>query len=485
MPNPANLNVFTCDAGTFSISDAINGQSALIMYDSLKQAALLPELRQRRSGDGAMVIMPYDEKTPEALFSQLQACFGTETRSVKAREFYWAEYDAYDTLSFVVGKSSNSVPAAGSPVTVSIDALSKSQNGNYIKPLPTYYAWIKENNRQLVIISAVGGTSTVTLQPVNGETLDLTQYSRYTIIIDPLRKYTLGDAANIATEGMVLNPPTMYKSFVQTHEKGININQDEINGYVYDRTFKIIKGVDTAHNAVEYFYIPEVNRTLDAYISDNRNLDTLFGKRDYGNSKGFDGLIPNAEKFGMWNVGYDIFTNISLKQILFGMIKTLRRINGCTNYMLAHDFMFGMDWSDSIAGLITAAKQSYQYELFGAGGTGLRDFSYYEFGVFEAFGYKFTPYMLDMFDSRRYASMLEYFALMMPLTKFRDQDGNAVPFLTYVNLEGAEPATSRNIWSYDFRQQGGRTVNCYCNTTWGIEIHRPTALGIIKKLSTN
>lgn len=485
MPNPANLNVFSCDAGTFSISDAINGQSGLIMYDALKQAALLPDLRQRRSGDGAMVIMPYDEKTPEALFSQIQACFGAENRTVKAREFYWAEYDAYDTLTFVVGKSAVAIPAAGAPVTVSIDALSKSQNGNYIKPLPLYYAWIKENNRQLVIISAVGGTSTVTLQPVNGEVLDLTQYSRYTIIINPLRKYTLGDTTDIVSEGMVLNPPTMYKSYVQKNEKRIGIFQDEIDGYVYDRTFKIIKGVDTAHNAVEYFYIPEVNRVLTAYANDNKNLDTLFGRRDYGNQKGFDGIVPNAEKFGMWNVGYDIFTNISLKQILFGMIKTLRRINGCTNYMLAHDFMFGMDWSDSIASLITASKQSYQYELFGSGGIGLRDFSYYEFGVFEAFGYKFTPYMLDMFDTRRYGSILEYFALMMPLAKFRDQDGNMVPFLTYVNLVGAEPANVDNMWSWDFRKQGKRTFDVFLSTTWGTEIHRPTALGIIKKTSTN
>ena len=485
MPNPANLNVFSCEAGTFSISDAINGQSGLIMYDSLKQAALLPDLRQRRSGDGAMVIMPYDEKTPEALFSQIQACFGAENRTVKAREFYWAEYDSYDTLTFVTGKSASAIPAAGAPVTVSIDNLSKSQNGSYIKPLPNYYAWIKENNRQLVIISAVGGTSTVTLQPTNNEVLDLTQYSRYTIIVDPLRKYTLGDTNEITSEGMVLNPPTMYKSFAQTHEKRISIGQDEINNYVYDRTFKIIKGLDTNHNAVEYFYIPQVNGTLDAYIRDNKNLDTLFGKRDYGNQKGFDGIVPIAERFGMWNVGYDIFTNISLKQILFGMIRTLRRINGCTNYMLAHDFLFGMDWSDSIAALITASKQSYQYELFGGGGTGLRDFSYYEFSVFTAFGYSFTPYMLDVFDTRRYGSMLEYFALMMPMTKFRDQDHNSVPFLTYVNLEGAEPAMVDNIWSWDFRKQFKRTFDVGCTTTYGIEIHRPTALGIIKKASTN
>lgn len=480
-----NLNVFSCDAGSFSITDAIAGQTPLVMYDSLKQAALLPAIREARSGGGAMVIMPYDEKTPEALFSQMQAAFGSENRSVKANQFYWLEYDSYDTLTFVVTKSGSAIPAANAPVTVSIDALSKSQNGNYIKPLANYYAWIKENNRQSVIISAVGGTSTVTLQPINGEVLDLTQYSRYTIIIDPLRRYTMGDTNDIVSEGLVLNPPTMYKSYAQKFEKGYAINQDEIDNYVYDRDFKVIKGLNTRGEIVEYFYLPAINGQIDGFLRDNKNLNTLFGKRDYGNNKDFDGIVPTAEKFGMFNTGYDVFANVSLKQILWGMIKTLRRINGCTDYMLAHDFNFWMDWSESIGELVKAANQSYRYELFGEGGTGSRDFSYFDFKSFEAFGYKFTPYMLDIFDHRRYGNILEYFAMMMPLAKFRDQQGNTVPFITYVNLEGAEPAKVDNIWSYDFRKQGKRTLNAFCQTTYGLECHRPTALGIVKKTSTN
>jgi hypothetical protein len=110
-----NLNVFSCDAGTFSITDAIAGQTPLVMYDSLKQAALLPAIRQVRSGGQAQVIMPYDEKTPEALFSQMQACFGSENRTVPAREFYWLEYDSYDTLTFVIDQVAGAVQAVTIP----------------------------------------------------------------------------------------------------------------------------------------------------------------------------------------------------------------------------------------------------------------------------------------------------------------------------------------------------------------------------------
>lgn len=479
----ANLNVFSCDAGSFSIDQAIQGQTPLVMYDSLKQAALLPSIRQVRSGGQAQVIMPFDEKTPEALLSQMQAAFGSENRTVPAREFYWLEYDSYDTLTFVTN-AAGSIPAAGLPTNVTIDFLSRSVTGNFTKPIAGYYAWIKENNRQRVIITNVNKTSDVVqITPINGEVLDMTKYARYTIIIDPLRHYTLGDTNNIQTEGLVLNPPTMYKSFAQKFEKGFFVNQDEIDNYVYDRDFKVIKGLNTAGKAVDYFYIPALHGQMEAFIRDNKILDTLFGRRDYGNQKGFEGIIPTAETFGMFNAGYDIFTNVSLKQILWGMIKTLRRINGCNEYMLMHDFSFWMDWSESIGEMIQAAKQSYRYELFGEGGTGSRDFSYFDFKAFEAFGYKFTPYMLDVFDHRRYGNILEYFALMMPLCKFRDQNGDMVPFLTYCYLMGAEPAKVDNMWQFDFRKQGGRTLNFYLSTTYGMEIHAPTRLGILKKTS--
>lgn len=479
-----NLNVFSCEAGTFEISEAIKGQTPLVMYDALKQAALLPELRAN-AGGMASVIMPYAEKTPEALFSQMQAAFGADKRTAKSRETYWLEYDSYDTLSFVVDKSQSSVPAAGAPVTVNINSLSKSQNGNYVKPGEGYYAYVKENNRQLVIIDTVNGSASVRLQPVNGEVLNLTQYNRYTIIIDPLRRFAPETDSQIQKDGMVLNPPTMYKTYIQGWEKGIPIHNSEITNYIYDRDFKVMKGLNTKGQVVEYFYLPAVNGQLEAFFVDNKILNTLFGKRDKTNQSGFDGIVPTAEAYGMFNTGYDIFTNVSLKAILFTMIKTLRRINGCNEYMLAHDFNFGMDWTDNIGELIKAAQQSVKYALFGEGGTGVRDFTYYEFKNFMAFGYSFVPYQIDSFDHRRYANILEYFALMMPLTKFKDNVGNTVPFVTYLSLMGAEPAKEDNVWVDDSRLRGYRTLDIYGQTTWGYECHRPTALGIMKRTSTN
>lgn len=479
----ANNNVFSCDAGSFSIDAAIAGQTPLVMYDALKQAALLPDIRTVRSGGDAQVIMPWDEKTPEALFSQMQACFGSEDRVVPSREMFWLEYDSYDTLSFVVGQAAPGAPGAN--VNVTIDPLSSSQNGNYTKPIAGFYAWIKELNRQQVIISAVNKTTNVvTLTPINGQSINLTGYGRYTIIIDPLRRYQIGTQTPIPTHGLVLNPPMMFRAYAQKYEEGFAVNQDEVDNYIYNRDFKVIKGLNTKGQAVEFFYIPALNGQAEAYITDNKNLNTLFGQRDYGNNINMDGIVPTAQNYGMFNAGYDIFTSVSLKQILFGMIKTLRRINGCNEYMLVHDFGFWMDWSESIGQMIQASGQNYVYQLFGPGGTGSRDFTYYDFKAFEAFGYKFTPYMLDIFDHRRYANILEYFAILMPMAKFKDQQGRTVPFLTYCHVKGAEPAKVDNIWIDDARKRGDRNLRLFLQTTWGLEIHAPTRIGLLTKQST-
>src|ERR1700738_1032692 len=103
----ANNNVFSCDAGNFSIDQVIAGQTPLVMYDSLKQAALLPAIRQLRGCSGGQVIMSYDERSREALCSQMRTAFGSKNRTVPANQLYWLEYDNYDTLAFVVEQSTS------------------------------------------------------------------------------------------------------------------------------------------------------------------------------------------------------------------------------------------------------------------------------------------------------------------------------------------------------------------------------------------
>jgi hypothetical protein len=475
------LNNFASSTSTFHITDPIKGQQALALYDPLKQMVYRPELRAGAGGKPA-IVLPYAETSLWGLMSQLQALFGADKKTVNAREFYWAEYDSWETLAFTVNRFTGAVPAGGTAVTVNINALSNSKNGVFSKPIPGFYAFIKELDNQEVKITGVNKTlQTVTLEPINGEVLNLTQYGLYTIIMVPMKTYDLADTADIATHGMVKNPPILYKSFVQKYEDGFAVDESEIDNYVYERDWWIAKGMDATGKPIDYFYIPTLTRQAEAMITDNRNLRTLLSHRDNINGLNFDGIIPTAKKYGMFNFAYDVFLQDSFKGLLFAMIKTLRKVNGSNEYIMAHDFNFNIDWSDAIAALTKNAGQSLRYSLFGDGGEGTRDFKYYQFKDFEAFGYKFRSYMMDAFDARRYGHALEYFALLMPAKTFIDTDGNRVPIVTYVNIKGAEMAKEQRVWIDDARERGGRNLRCFIKDAWGMEIHAPTRLGMIWK----
>lgn len=480
-----NYNQNFSEGGNFMIENPVKGQQPLTYYDSLKQIAYQPDIRARADGK-ASIILPYEETGFEGLLAQMQAAItGTSNRTVQARKFYWAEYEMYETLSFAVLK--NATP--GTSVTTSISRFSQSNTGLFVKPIAGFQAIIKENNRQIVNITSVVenavGDFSITFTGINGQTINLSTRNQYTIVLMPMQQYLLSSTNPIQTSGWVYNPPILWESFVQKYEYGVALDESEIDNYVYDRKFEIIKGIDSNGNAVDYFYIPAINQRFMDAVAGNRTLRTLFNQRDYTNDLEFDGVIPTIDKYGMFNMAYDQLLSGSFKSLLFSMIKAIRKVNGSNEYMLAHDFNFGLDWSNAMAELVRNSKQDYRYALFGDGGEGTRDFTYFMFKDFEYNNYRFRAYQVDMFDSYRFGNILEYFALLLPMKAFTDTEGNKVPIITYTNVVGAEPAKQWSNWIYDFRQQGGRTLNGYVKDAFGLEFHAPTRCGKIQKVKGN
>lgn len=480
-----NQNQFFSEAGSYSFNDVIKGQSPYTLYDPLKQVAYQPELRRGANGKIAAVL-PYAKSGIEGLFSQLSSKFGSESKMVKARKFYWAEYDQFQTFAFAVAKSADAVPSGGIGVTVDISRSSLSQNGLFAKPIAGFRAMIKENNQQVVditnVITLPSGGFRVTLTPINGEVLNLTQRGQYTVIMASMRNYQLTNTpSSIATQGMVKNPPALYESYVQKYELGYAVDESEIDNYVYDKDWTIIKGLNANGQEVEYFYIPQVTKELEIAITQNRIWRTLFNQRDNVGDQDFDGIVPTMRKYGLFNYAYDTFLGGSFKSLLFSMIKSLRKVNGCNEYFMIHDFNFGIDWGQSMADLVKNYGQNLNYQLFGGGGEGMRDFEYFNFGNFSWNNYKFMTYQMDAFDDYQLGRPLEYFAMLMPAKAYTDTDGMRVPILNYVNIEGAEAAKSRQVYHYDERQRGGRVINFFAKDSFGIEIHKPTNLGMIQR----
>lgn len=476
-----NVNQNFSGAGQFLIPNPVKGQQPLAYYDSLKQIAYTPEIRARADGK-ASIILPYEDTGFEGLFSQLQAAVtGTANRMVKARKFYWAEYEQYETLAFAINK----LAGTGTSRTTTINRFSQSNNGLFVKPIAGFQAIIKENNRQIVNITDVtevsAGNWNITITGVNGESIDISARNQYTLVMFPMMQYKTSFTDPISKSGWVYNPPILWESFVQKYEYGVALDESEIDNYIYDRKFDIVKGIDSDGNSVDFFYIPAINKKFTDAIAGNRTLRTLFNQRDYVNDLEFDGVIPAIDKYGMFNMAYDALLSGSFKSLLFSMIKSLRRVNGSNDYLLAHDFNFGLDWSNAMAELIRNANQDYRYQLFGEGGEGFRNFEYFQFGDWKYSNYYFRAYQVDMFDSYRFGNILEYFALLLPLKAFMDTEGNRVPIVTYCNIEGAEPAKEWTNWIDDARIRGERTLNGFAKDAFGIEFHAPTRCGKIVK----
>jgi len=481
----ANPNTILYAGNNYNIDAVIKGQSPLGMYDPLKQMAYQPEIRRNSAGKIAPVL-PYAETSLWGLFSQLQAFWGSDQKMVGANTFYHAEFEAFGTYSFAVNKSSNAIPVGGAAVTVQINRFSLNSNGIFAKPLQGYRAFIKENNQQNVLISQVvelaTGNFNITLQPINGEILDLTKRSRYTVVMNMLREYDISATNPIQTHGVVGEYPAIYKNYVQKYEDGLDVDESELDYYVYNNNFSIAKGLNAMGKEIEYWDAPALRMKAEEFITQNRMFNTLFNQRDYGNNRGFDGMVPTIRKRGNFQFSYDQFLGASFKSLLFAMIKSLRKINGANEYMLIHDFNFGIDWSNAIGQLVHANNQDYRFALFGDGGQGdIGDFSWYKFRDFMWSSYKFRTYQMDVMDDRRFGRPLSYAAFLLPAKPHMDVDGNMCPPMTYVNIKGSEPAANQKVWVDDKRERGERTLTVYVKDNFGIEYNGASQWGMITK----
>jgi hypothetical protein len=472
------------ERGSLFFDGSIKGQKILALYDPIRQAALMPDLR--RKADGKIVAtLPYEDMGIEGMLSELTAIFnaGNDRRTVRANQFYWAEYLMNDTFSFSVLKNGQ---APANSVTATISRLSQTLNGAFVKPQAGFRAIIKENNFQVVRITNVtkisNGNFSVSLQGINGQTVDLNSRSQYTITIMPMRDW---DTTTNQTPvgGFVYNPPMLRKSYIAKYELGIQLSQDEIDGFVNSDDFMLVAGVGMNGEEIEYYYIPAINDKFRQFVAANRTLNLLFGRRDYVTNQGFDGIIPTIQDNGLFNTVYDDLLKGSFKSLLFSMIRSLRRVNGSEENFLLHDFNFGIDWAEAMAAMVNATNQSYKYSLFGDGGVGLRDLAYFQFGTFSYQNYRFIPTQINMFDSYRYGNILEYFAMLMPAKRFRDTQGRIVPIITMCTLQDAERAMEERIIFDDARQRGFKYINAFVYDSLGYEFHAPTMCGLITKAS--
>lgn len=468
---------FKTSMGEFHIDDVMMGQQQMTYYDPLSQILLEKDLRLD-------TILQFNETGIEGLLAQLQQMLGSDGRMVKSNPYYWTEFNEAATIISTVTRA-NAAGTAGSPVTLNLDLTTMSRNGKFSIPRAGFRAMIKEKGMQNVNITAVTKSPvfghTIQLTPINNEIIDLTGLDYYTLIVDTLRIYKKGDTNPIQGGSFVTEPPTLHKGWVQKFERGYDVHEDELDGYAYGTNFRIYKAIMQDGTKVDNWGLPQINKKILIDWTDNRNINTMFMQRDDVAGEGFDGFIPTADTQGAFSRYYDPASGWSLKSMIFNWIRQLKLRNGPTEYMVASDFGFGMDWNEACKELVVGSGQNPFYQLFGPGGTGNRDFQYYNFQDFTAYNYYFRRYEIGAFDDPRYGNALENFAFLIPSAKYKDTGGNIVPPATYTNIGAAEDAKQKKVWSYNFMDQGGRTLKVMCKDSWGLEIHCAKQLGTLRK----
>lgn len=468
---------FQSDAGEFSIDDVMSGQTELVWYDPLKQIALNPSLREG-------TILTYKDMDVEGLFAEVNQMLNPGKYMVKTNPHYWTEYSEPTTLVTSLQKAS-AAGAAGAEVTVPLDISSYSKNGKFSVPKKGYRGSIKEINQTVNITSitkTVNGAHTIGLTPINNQVLDLTKFSTYTLTMDSLKMYKKGDRNCITGSGIVKNPPIIRKGWIQKWEDMIPIGEDELDGYAYGKEFRLFKGIDpVTGKAIDMWSAIPLLKELEMRLKDNKIYNSMWGERDDVSQTGFNGIIPTTQTEGSFNRFYDPSDGASLKAMLWNMIKSLRKIYGCTEYMLLHDAEFGMDWSTAIAQLIKETEIGKNYQLFGLGGEGNRDITWYQFNTFNAYEFTFTPKKIGVLDSRRYGAKTESYALMMPACRFKDTNGDDVSPVNYTNIYGAESAQQDKTFQDDTRARGCRDLNLFVKTSYGMEQYGVTKWGSVQK----
>lgn len=467
-------------AGEFGFDQIINGQTPLVYNDLLAQVATQRDLR-------VDAILCYEHSGLEGLLSQIQDLLGgdTDNREVVASPYFWPEYTD-DVVITTTIKKQTVVGQPNQAQTFAIDSSTHSGNGKFSIPRKGFRGYIVELDAQAVeiddVIKTPNGGHTIVISPINNEKLDLTHLDYYTLLIDPLRNYVKGDTNDIQTGGFVRNAPTIRKGYVQMFETGYEVHQDELNGYVYDVDFRIGKGVGSDGKEIDNYDFPVMNAKMLDDWRDSRIINTLFNVRNEAKGQGFDGIVTAVSREGMFNRYYDPTSGQSLKSAMFNKVRQLRARNGATQNLMAHDFGWGMDWSENIADIVKASKQDKVYKLFGDGGEGVRNFKWYEFKDMQLFDYDFKTMRIDTFDKARYGAPLKDFCLTMPMTTYRDTKGRKVGPATYVNIHAAEMAPEKKMWVYDRRPHGGRGVKFFCQDTWGLELHCIMKMGIERKI---
>lgn len=426
-----------------------------------------PDLRK-----DVVLAYSYANSGIDGVIQQLQSTFGLEKRMVDTWEYYWAEICKKPVQTFNIDPVAT-VGAAGAAVVTTISS-------SKFVPRVGRYVYLKELKQQQVKITAAtllpSGKWQVTLQPINGQVLDLTGSSCFTAIMSPMDSVDRCNEDCVSPEGLQQTFPTIRKGYMSKFEKAICRKACHLDGTGDDNKPRFIQPINPrTGERTEYWTNTAINNEILNAWKTNRALEIMFSERDDVAQKKFDGLVKTFEQKGQ-NVDYNKADGASFRAYFMNMVRNLRRTgSNFKNWFLLGDYQFGLTWGESLNSYLANQGCNSPVIMQKNGDTlswdWMKNLSIGDFNVM------FKE--LDFFSSYDYGLPKEDFAILFPKDAFTNSEGQRVSPINIVGIKGAEEATMNGTVSMDTTKWiSCEEVSWVLRDTFGLEIHCACHAGV-------
>lgn len=415
---------------------------------------------------------------------------GSGVRYVKTKEFLSQEISSNKNPYRFTTAPASAAGAPGAAVTVTITSP-YSNGGTWAVPVAKHSAVTSVRGRQTTVyITAVttsggAGQYTVTLQPINGEVLDLTGGS-YTWQYNPRIQYTESCTSTIQTEAMLFDAPMVIRGNLQKYENGKHLCEDDLDNYAYDFIPEQSQIFDpmTKQMVNAWCMKPYVMEQIRNEMLFGDFQDMLFAERDNVTNRSFDGLFATTLKRGKFNMPI----NTKSKDSTLASLKKIAKIyknEGIKDIVLWCDQEMYINLNYVFAQI--PGDNNFNLPIWrGSAGDMIDWYNFKGISNFLGIGVNFHVKVLDGWEQLNMTDVYYNFAIMMPITSYRDSMGNRVPPMEIVKLEKcdgfqmpAENSAGASIWYDDARIRGERKVKIYAKNSFGVEFHGAQYLGIL------
>jgi len=453
------------------------------IYDQYADVFLQPDLRKdiiKRANLPNFMMYLYDWKRD--LFGNAGV---SGERIVNTRQYMWEEINFHtNSFQFTIEKM-NAAGSAGAPVTATI-IRSIGPDGQ-VAPYEGFTAFTNVGGEIVQVRIGEITDDQVELIPINGQALNFTGLN-YTFNFDPNFVYD-GTCENpIPTTGWQQNQPQVGTGIIQKYENGICICDNALTHYGYNYVPAKMQLQDPlTGNLVDTWCLPGYAQDLILEkMFYGQFIQMMFGQFDYTQNAGTRGLIPSILNEGGYNMPINTNDPHSAIATLKIIAQEYYRL-GIDKAVLWCDIIMYQNLNQMLAQLV--GSNNFSLPIWNGHADNNGHIEWYGFktiGNFLGIEIDLKINVLKGWEAMQLNQTYQDFAILMPDTPYITSGGQKVPMVEVTRLAGCEAwqVAPRNsfgsrMWYYDFRKQGGRTLDIYAQNEFGMDIHGLPFMGIL------